>query len=111
MDISEHQRQLLDQISQWLERAEIARAHDNVEVASAAEKIAGICQGLLECQRESERPEILRQANRIRKQIESSEQHRTMCVEHGLSDAAIDATYEIQELEKQLVAVIRDYRG
>ncbi len=52
-------------------------------------------------------PEILRKANLFRKQIEASEQHRTMCVEHGLGDAAIDATYEIQAMEKQLVDLIQ----
>ena len=91
-------------ISAWAERASIARRQRQDDVAAASEAIKAIYERLMEAP--SEAPAFLEKANLLRKQIEATEQHRTMCVEHGLSDAAIDATYEIQELEKKLVELL-----
>lgn len=52
--------------------------------------------------------ELLTKANWLRKRIESAEQHRTMSAEHGLGDEAIDTTYEIQAMERELVKLVRD---
>jgi hypothetical protein len=90
----------------WSERAEIARKQGQDDVIAAAELLALMCEKL-NATPEAEEPEVLRKANLLRKKIEASERHRTMCVEHGLSDAAIDATYEIQALEKELVEVVK----
>jgi hypothetical protein len=102
-----------ENVSIWTQRAEESRKHGHSEVAAAATTVAAIYEQLLS-NAESEWTEqapLLIQANLIRKKIEASEQHRSMCVEHGLSDAAIDATYEIEALEKQLVSLVRDSKS
>jgi phage shock protein A len=86
----------------WSERAEIALRQGQTDLVMAVNTIISIYDSLAATPELTE-PEILIKVNLLRKQIEASEQHRTMCVEHGLSDAAIDATYEIQDLEKQLI--------
>jgi hypothetical protein len=95
-----------EQIAQWNERAEIARTQGQDDVRAAALKVVSVYERLASDTTESDEPESLKEALVLRKRIESSEQHRTMCVEHGLSDAAIDATYEIQQLERDLVALL-----
>lgn len=91
-------------IAAWLERAEIARREGRREVAEAAEKVAT---GYRELTGEQDEPAYLSKANLLRKRIESTEQHRTMAAEHGLSNEAIDSTYEIQELERELIDLVR----
>lgn len=89
----------------WTERAGINERQGQSDLASAALTIAWFCKFLSECSVEK-LPEFIKEANTLRKKIEASERHRTMCVEHGLSDAAIDATYEIQSMEKRLLSIL-----
>lgn len=96
-----------DQISKWSERAQIARKQGQEDLEAAALELMSLCESLSKSAGELNKPDILIKANLLRKQIEAGEKHRTMCVEHGLSDAAIDATYEIQALEKELVTLIQ----
>lgn len=91
-------------VSAWTERAEIARKQGQSQLVEVAMRIASMYQEL-ESSNGAE-PDYLRKANILRKRIEATEQHRTMSVEHGLSDEAIDATHEIQELERQLIELI-----
>lgn len=97
-----------EQIAHWKERAEIAQRQGQDDVRAAALKMVSAYEKLAEDSSEAEEPDVLKQANLLRKKIESSEQHRTMCVEHGLSDAAIDATYEIQQMERDLVTLLQN---
>jgi len=90
----------------WSERADIAQKQGQQDMVTASMSIISLYESL-SLTPEMNEPEVLIKLNLLRKQIEASEQHRTMCVEHGLSDAAIDATYEIQDLEKQLVELSR----
>lgn len=90
----------------WLERAGIASRQNQHELEAAYKTIAAFCELLSHKQDYKQTPEFLKAANTLRKSIEAGEQHRTMCVEHGLSDAAIDATYEIQGLEKKLLELV-----
>ncbi len=96
-----------DQIRKWTERAESARKHGQEDLMAAALELASMCQTLSKSPTEINQPDVLIRANLLRKQLEASEQHRTMCVEHGLGDAAIDATYEIQRLGKELVTLVQ----
>jgi len=95
-------------IEHWRNRIQIAEKQKQHDVVEAAARIVDAYEKLLESQSTGE-PAFLAQANNLRKKITASEQHRTMCVEHGLSDTAIDATLEIQELEKQLVALVAEH--
>jgi hypothetical protein len=100
--------QLEEQIRKWSERAEIARKQGQDELVTAALELKAMCEALSgSADTADKRPELLVKANRLRNEIEAGEQHRTMCVEHGLSDAAIDATYEIQALEKKLISLMQ----
>lgn len=92
-------------ISAWSERAEIADRQRQGDVMQAALKLKVAYEALLES--EVDEPDLLITANLLRKRIEASEQHRTMAAEHGLNDEAIDATFEIQAMEKQLVELVR----
>ncbi len=92
-------------ISAWSERARIADKQQQVEVMQAAMELVSAYEALIESN--GEEPELLVKANLLRKRIEACEQHRTMAAEHGLSDEAIDATYEIQEMEKKLIELVR----
>jgi len=98
-----------DHRSAWSDRVEIARRQGQEEVVKASLLMLDYYDSKLDASYED--PEVVAKANLLRKRIESSEQHRTMCVEHGLSDAAIDATYEIQDMEKQLVALLQELAG
>lgn len=102
--MEQRERTLNAQVAAWRRRSEIARANGQVELAEAAARLAGYCGKLLESG--SEIPEHLNQINVLRKRIEASEAHRTMSAEHGLNDEAIDTTYEIQELERELVSLV-----
>lgn len=95
-----------DPRSAWNDRVEIARRQSQDEVVKAALLMVDYYDTKLDPTYED--PEVVAKANLLRKRIESSEQHRTMCVEHGLSNAAIDATYEIQDMEKQLVVLLQE---
>lgn len=106
MDQDEFAKYIKDEVDAWNERAEIARRQKQDDVVAASLKLASAYQRILPADMNAE-ADFMKEANLLRKQIESSEQHRTMCVEHGLSDAAIDATYEIQALEKKLVALVK----
>lgn len=106
MNSEDRQKQLQSLVAVWEERAQIATRQGTENVAKAALHIASAYKALVDADTESEEPAFLADADLLRKRIESSEQHRTMCVEHGLSDAAIDATYEIQKLERDLVALV-----
>lgn len=92
-------------ISAWSERAEIANKQTQVDVMQAALALASVYEALI--QSNVDEPELLIKANLLRKRIEASEQHRTMAAEHGLSNEAIDATLEIQEMERNLVELVR----
>lgn len=114
MDRDEFAKYIKDEVEAWNERAEIARRQKQDDVVSAALKLATSYQEMLPTDEDGSgnidldaEADFMKEANLLRKQIESSEQHRTMCVEHGLSDAAIDATYEIQALERKLVALVK----
>lgn len=107
IDPTEREKNIKDQISAWTQRQAIANKLGQDDVAAAAQAVVSAYTNLLDSAKDGE-PEMLLKANVLRKRIEASEQHRTMCVEHGLSNAAIDATYEIQELERQLVALINE---
>lgn len=96
-------------IAHWSNRVQIAEKQKQLDVVEAVFQIIRVYETLLECQSQDEEPAFLEQANTLRKKITASEQHRTMCVEHGLSDTAIDATLEIQDLEKQLVALVASH--
>jgi hypothetical protein len=98
-----------DDRSAWTDRVEIARRQNQEAVMKAALLMVDYYDSKLSPTDED--PDVVTKANLLRKRIESSEQHRTMCVEHGLSDAAIDATYEIQDIEKQLVALLQEFAG
>lgn len=95
-----------DEMAAWIERASIARKYGNEQFAAASDELASRYKTLIEQDEQSE-PDTLTKARQLRKTLEASEQHRTMCVEHGLSDAAIDATYEIQEIESQIVHLVQ----
>jgi hypothetical protein len=103
-DGTERQRLIARRWSAWLERAEIARKQGQEDVIRASLELASAYEQL--SPPDYIESELLVKANLLRKQIESSEQHRTMSVEHGLGNEAIDVTLEIQELEKQLVALV-----
>lgn len=92
----------------WTQRAQDCAALGSVEVAQAARVIVAAYEKLLESG-ESEPPDLV-QANKLRKRIEAAEAHRTMSAEHGLSNEAIDVTYEIRELESELVALIQQWQ-
>jgi hypothetical protein len=111
MNEDDRARTIKHQIFRWLERGEIARKQKQNELLAATTKIVAIYEGLLDSAEDPGESTLLRKANGLRKRIESAEQHRTMCAEHGLSDAAIDATYEIQSMEKELVDLISNDQG
>lgn len=90
----------------WLERASIAEKQGQKDLQAAANTFASYCEFLSNISEKRETPAFIKTANTLRKKIEASERHRTMCVEHGLSDAAIDATYEIQSMEKELLNIL-----
>lgn len=85
----------------------MARQYGRQEMCDIATELAQQYKGLL-IAHENE-PDILQKAHRIRRKLEASEQYRTMCVEHGLNDSAIDVTYEIQELESKLIALVQEH--
>lgn len=91
----------------WIERSEIASRQGQAELARIAMILAEGYHQLLEANLDIGESDQMLKANILRKQIEASEQHRTMCVEHGLSDAAIDTTYEIQAMEAELLALFK----
>jgi hypothetical protein len=92
-------------LAAWSKRAALAQVQKQADVEQAALAIVDAYRALLES--DSAEPEELVQANVLRKKIESAEQHRTMAAEHGLNDEAIDVTYEIQQLESELVALVK----
>lgn len=94
---------LESELAVWRERAGIARQYDNEKFALACDFFANLCESLLKSERSQ--TDFLLKARHLRKKLEASEQHRTMCVEHGLNDSAIDTTYEIQEIETSLMAM------
>ena len=98
------------ELANWQERARIAREYNNDALAAACDYLVQEYQLLLKSEEEHEN-EFLLKALRLRKMMEASEQHRTMCVEHGLSDSAIDATYEIQEIERKIIALVASYNA
>jgi len=104
---NERQAGLEKKWAAWTERAEVARAQMQPEVEAAADAIAAAYKQLMESN--AAEPEVLVKANKLRKRIESAEQHRTMAAEHGLNDEAIDVTYEIQKLETELVELIEQW--
>lgn len=97
---------LESELANWQERASISRQYANEALASACDYLVKQYELLLNSESESSESELMLKAQRFRKMIEASEQHRTMCVEHGLDDSAIDATYEIQEIEGKLIALV-----
>src|SRR5687768_4183433 len=105
MSANDRKRRMRNIAGIWSERATTAGKHGQADVEQVAMWLASKYQELVDS--DAEEPEVLVNANLLRKRIESSEQHRTMSVEHGLGDEAIDVTYEIQELEKELVALVR----
>ena len=92
-------------IERWNDRLRLSNQQNNQGLCNAIEKILALYNAM-ESSEIAFDNERLRTANHLRKQIESSEQHRTMCAEHGLNDAAIDTTLEIQELENQLIQLM-----
>lgn len=94
-------------LAAWRERVEIARRDGNGVVASAAHALAEKYRELVESASPEPEPASVAAANLLRRKIEAAEQHRTMSVEHGLGDEAIDVTLEIQEMERELVALVR----
>ena len=96
-------------LAAWSQRAEIARRHGQDAVADAATVLVSEYGKFIAAGLESE-PAVFAAANTLRRKIEASEQHRTMSVEHGLGDEAIDVTLEIQEMEKELVALVSDWQ-
>lgn len=94
-------------LAAWRERAEIARREGHLEVADAADTLSAEYKRLVESEIPQPDPAILSAANLLRRKIEASEQHRTMSVEHGLGNEAIDVTLEIQEMERELVELVR----
>lgn len=98
------------QLSAWRERAEIASRDGNAALADAAAALATKYNQLVESAVPELEPAVFAAANLLRRKIEASEQHRTMSVEHGLGDEAIDVTLEIQEMEKELVALVRQWQ-
>jgi hypothetical protein len=97
------EKMLEDEVFRWSQRVEIARKHGQQDVAAASTKICTLYKQALDNNQQPTHNQLLSKADAIRKRIEAAEQHRTMCAEHGLNDAAIDATYEIQALERRLV--------
>jgi hypothetical protein len=95
-------------IHAWTERAEIARKQGQDDVVEICDDLVAIYQSL--AGGTAVAPEMLAKANLLRKRIESTEQHRTMSVEHGLGNEAIDATYEIKELENELLELVRNWK-
>jgi hypothetical protein len=106
MNEDDRAKTIKNQIFRWTERGEIARKQSQDELLGAVIKIIAIYEELLVSDEDPGQSTLLIRVNGLRKRIEAAEQHRTMCAEHGLSDAAIDATYEIQSLEKELVDLI-----
>lgn len=118
MDFAEQHRRTLDMVTIWSERVEIARRQNQDEMVAVAQYIVSTYEKLQSAGEVGggtpggmAEPAFLAPVNVLRKRIESSEQHRTMCVEHGLSDAAIDATYEIQQMEKELIELVRAHQS
>lgn len=108
MDFAEQHRRTLDMVTIWSERIEIARRQNQDDMVAVAQYIVAAYEK--QPSESGPEPAFLGPANVLRKRIESSEQHRTMCVEHGLSDAAIDATYEIQQMERELIELVRAHQ-
>ncbi len=79
-------------------------------IASEQEQNQPLQKKSVSAQAKKEEPDYLRRARRLRKTLEASEQHRTMCAEHGLDDSAIDATYEIQEIERELIELVKAHQ-
>jgi hypothetical protein len=104
MSVDDRKQRMRSIAGIWSERAIIAGKHGQTDLAEVSLWLASKYQQLGDS--ELEEPEVLARANLLRKRIESSEQHRTMSVEHGLGDEAIDVTYEIQELERELVVLV-----
>jgi hypothetical protein len=97
-------------LAAWQERVEIASRDGQNAVADAAAVLAAKYCQLVDSDGSEAEPAILSAANLLRRKIEASEQHRTMAVEHGLGDEAIDVTLEIQGLERELVDLVRDWQ-
>lgn len=97
-------------LAAWRERADIARRDGHQAVAEAAAALSEKYSQLVESDAPEAEPALFADANLLRRKIEASEQHRTMSVEHGLGDEAIDVTLEIQEMEKELVALVRKWQ-
>lgn len=106
----EREPKLMAQAALWVERASIADRQGQEDLQFACKALSSLCE-LYAGSPAEKTPEFVKDANKIRKKIEASERHRTMCVEHGLSDAAIDATYEIQGLEKELLALLLNLKA
>jgi hypothetical protein len=104
----ERQAGLQRKLAAWTERAAVARTQNQPEVETVAHAVAAAYKQMMESN--GAEPEALVKANTLRKRIESAEQHRTMAAEHGLNDEAIDVTYEIQQLEKELVELIERWK-
>jgi hypothetical protein len=102
---SEFQDTARRKLAVWSGRLALAHEQDQPDVEQAVRAIIKAYESLIEKNAAAE-PEFLRQANELRKRLESAENHRTMAAEHGLNDEAIDVTYEIQKLEKALVALV-----
>ena len=97
-----------EEIRAWAERSDMSRQYGKDPLARACSELAARYKKLLgEAENATESEELV-SARNLRRKIEAAEQHRTMCAEHGLNDAAIDATYEIEELEQEIVALITD---
>ncbi|MBX9689221.1 MAG: hypothetical protein K2X27_21105 [Candidatus Obscuribacterales bacterium] len=96
-----------DEIRRWSQRAEIAESQGQIDLLEAIQQLISMLNSSSKPTNEISISEFLARATLLRKKIEAGEQHRTMCVEHGLSDAAIDETYEIQALEKALIELIK----
>lgn len=98
------------QLAAWRERALIANRDGHEAVAEVAAFLAAKYSEFLESEVPQTEPSMFTSANLLRRKIEASEQHRTMSVEHGLGDEAIDVTLEIQEMERELIALVQEWQ-
>ncbi|MBY0551469.1 MAG: hypothetical protein K2W95_29580 [Candidatus Obscuribacterales bacterium] len=97
-------------LAAWRERAAIASRDGHQAFADAAAALSAKYSQLVELDVPEAEPAMFAAANLLRRKIEASEQHRTMSVEHGLNDEAIDVTIEIQEMEKELVTLVQTWQ-
>jgi hypothetical protein len=103
-EITEFRETARRKLAAWSARLALAGEQNQPDVAQAVQTIIEAYENLIEINAAAE-PEYLQQANVLRNRLESAENHRTMAAEHGLNDEAIDVTYEIQKIEKALIAL------